>query len=187
MAAVMKLPLLIVCQNNQWAISVPLERQTLVTRLADKAKAYGLPGVRVDGNDLFAVHRVARMAADRARAGGGPTFIECLTYRVGAHSTSDDPSRYRDESITERWKTERDPVARLEAWLSERGLRGPEDVEVLRREAFERVDAAVKTVESLPPVERESLIEDVYRDVPDELRRQWNEWSGFAPLQPPHG
>ena len=185
-AAVLKLPVVFVCQNNQWAISVPLERQTLVTRIATKAKAHGIPGVRVDGNDLLAVHRVAREAAERARAGEGPTLIECLTYRVGAHSTSDDPSRYRDESITEQWKTMRDPVARLETWLAGRGLRGPEDVERLRGEAFTKVDAAVKEVESLPGVARETLIEDVYHEVPDELRRQWEQWSGFRPLQPPH-
>jgi pyruvate dehydrogenase E1 component alpha subunit/2-oxoisovalerate dehydrogenase E1 component alpha subunit len=186
MAAVLKVPAVFVCQNNQWAISVPLERQTRVTRLADKAQAYGMPGVRVDGNDLFAVQRVVKEAADRARAGEGPTFIECLTYRVGAHSTSDDPSRYRDESITERWRSERDPVLRLETWLAAEGLRNAADVERLQQDAFEKVDAAVKTVESLPGVERQSLIEDVYRETPDELRRQWAAWNGFAPLQPPH-
>ena len=187
MAAVMKLPVIFVCQNNQWAISVPLERQTRVTRIADKAAAYGMPGIRVDGNDLFAVHRVASEAAERARKGEGPTFIECLTYRVGAHSTSDDPSRYRDESVTERWKTEADPVARVETWLAEKGLRDAKEVERLLQVSFEKVDAAVKTVESLPPVERESLIEDVYLEAPAELKRQWASWSGFAPLAPPHG
>ncbi len=187
MAGVLKLPVLFVCQNNQWAISVPLERQTRITRLADKAAAYGMPGIRVDGNDLFAVQRVVKEAADRAREGGGPTFIEALTYRVGPHSTSDDPSRYRDESITERWRAERDPVTRLETWLDSKGLRGPDEVERLQAEAFHQVDAAVKTVESLPAVERETLIEDVYREAPDELRRQWAAWSGFAPLPTPHG
>ncbi|MEM7246097.1 MAG: thiamine pyrophosphate-dependent enzyme [Acidobacteriota bacterium] len=180
MAATWNVPLVIVCQNNQWAISVPLERQTLVTRIADKAEAYGMEGVRVDGNDLLAVHSVMSQALEKARSGGGPTLVEALTYRVGAHSTSDDPSRYRDESITDAWR-ERDPLERLSRWLESRGLRDGEGVKALEREAFLKVDAAVSEVESLPPVAHETLIEDVFAEPTQELLRQWRDWSPHPP------
>src|SRR5205823_2159802 len=96
-AGVLKVPVVFVCQNNQWGISTPVAAQSAAPTLAVKAQAYGLPGVRVDGNDVFAVYAATKRAVDRARAGDGPTLIEALTYRVGPHTTSDDPSRYRDE------------------------------------------------------------------------------------------
>lgn len=176
LAGTWKLPLVLICQNNQWAISVPLEKQTRVTRLADKAKAYGLPGVRVDGNDVLAVHHVVSEAVRRARAGEGATFIEAFTYRIGAHSTSDDPSRYRDESVTDRWRM-LDPVERLERHLAERGLRGAEEVEAGRRRATETVDRSVREAEALPPVAHETLIQDVFAEVPESLAEQWRLWS----------
>jgi pyruvate dehydrogenase E1 component alpha subunit/2-oxoisovalerate dehydrogenase E1 component alpha subunit len=176
LAALWKLPLVLICQNNQWAISVPLERQTRVTRIADKATAYGLPGVRVDGNDVLAVHQVVHEAAERARSGGGPTFVELYTYRVGAHSTSDDPSRYRDESITAEWR-KLDPVARLEAYLVRAGLRDAAGIEAVAKAAVARVDAAVREAEALPPVSVDTLVEDVYAEVPAPLRAQHAAWS----------
>jgi pyruvate dehydrogenase E1 component alpha subunit/2-oxoisovalerate dehydrogenase E1 component alpha subunit len=178
MAALWKVPLVIVCQNNQWAISVPLSRQTRVTRIADKAAAYGMPGMRVDGNDVLAVHATVSEAAERARTGGGPTLVELYTYRVGAHSTSDDPSRYRDESITESWK-KLDPVARLEHYLVRARLRSPEEIEAVARRSVAAVDAAVREAEAMPPVARETLVEDVYAEVPAALAAQWNEWSAI--------
>ena len=178
-AAAWKVPLVIFCQNNQWAISVPLSRQTAVTRLADKAQAYGLPGVRVDGNDVLAVHQVVADALERARAGGGATFVEALTYRVGAHSTSDDPSRYRDETLTEEWRT-LDPVARLEAFLAQRGLRKPAEVEELKKRSVAQVDAAVKEAEAFAPVPSSTLVEDVYSEPPAALLDQWRSWGTLA-------
>lgn len=175
LAALWKLPMVIVVQNNQWAISVPLSRQTLVTRIADKARAYGMPGLRVDGNDLFAVHESMAAAAERARSGGGPTLLELYTYRVGAHSTSDDPSRYRDESITEHWRT-LDPLARLEAHLAQAGLRGAAEVEALKARSVAEVDRAVKEAEAMPPVEPGTLVEDVCATIPPALASQWAEW-----------
>jgi len=183
LAATWKVPLILFCQNNQWAISVPLDAQTRVTRLADKAAAYGLPGVRVDGNDALAVYQVVSEAAARARAGEGPTFVEALTYRVGAHSTSDDPSRYRDESVTERWR-ERDPLARLERHLAATGLRGAADVARLRERCVAEVDSAVNAVEALPPVGVETLITDVFAQVPAELERQWRAWGSLPRALP---
>jgi pyruvate dehydrogenase E1 component alpha subunit/2-oxoisovalerate dehydrogenase E1 component alpha subunit len=179
-------PLVLVCQNNQWAISVPLEKQTLVTRIADKAVAYGIPGVRVDGNDLLAVHETMKSAVERARSGEGPTFIEAYTYRVGAHSTSDDPSRYRDESVTARWK-ELDPVARLEAYLARQGLRDAAAVDELKRRCVAQVDAAVREAEAMPPVARETLVEDVHAEPTEALRRQWAEWGSLGHVAAEHG
>jgi pyruvate dehydrogenase E1 component alpha subunit/2-oxoisovalerate dehydrogenase E1 component alpha subunit len=163
LAGLWKPPVVLICQNNQWAISVPLEKQTLVTRIADKAEGYGLPGIRVDGNDVLAVHAVVHEAATRARSGGGPTFIEALTYRVGAHSTSDDPSRYRDESITERWKL-LDPLARLETYMKDRRLLTDASIEEIRKRSIAQVDAAVREAEAMPPVASRTLFEDVHAE-----------------------
>lgn len=184
LAGLWKPPVILICQNNQWAISVPLSKQTLVTRIADKAEGYGLPGVRVDGNDVLAVHAVVRDAVRRARSGGGPTFIETLTYRVGAHSTSDDPSRYRDESITERWKR-LDPLERLEAHLKERRLRSDADFEALRIRCVAEVDRAVREAEAMPPIASRTLVDDVFAEPLPSLIDQWRKW-GQAPFISPH-
>ena len=180
LAAMWKLPMVLVCQNNQWAISVPLARQTKVTRISDKARAYGMPGVRVDGNDLFAVHEAVKAAAERARNGSGSTLVELFTYRVGAHSTSDDPSRYRDEAVTQMWKT-LDPLARLEAYLERTGLRDAAAVAALSERAVAEVDRAVREAEALPPVAPSTLIDDVYSEIPAALAAQWAEWGHLPP------
>src|SRR5437773_6507522 len=108
-AAVYRVPCVIFCQNNQWAISVPLSQQTASSSIAIKAVAYGMPGVRLDGNDLLAVISAMREAVDRARSGGGPTLVESVTFRIGGHSSSDDPTRYRSAELVEQWER-RDPV-----------------------------------------------------------------------------
>src|SRR6185503_15031034 len=108
------------CQNNQWAISVPLTRQTASESIAVKAEAYGFPGVRVDGNDVVAVIEATREAVERARRGEGPTLIEAVTFRMGGHSSSDDPTRYRDAGLLAEWER-RDPIVRFRAHLSGRG------------------------------------------------------------------
>ncbi len=120
-AGVFKLPVVFLCSNNQWAISTPCSVQTASPTFAIKAIAYGFPGVRVDGNDVFAVYAVVKQAVERARRGEGPTLVEALTYRVSAHSSSDDPSRYRDERITEEWK-KKDPIDRYRRFLLTQGL-----------------------------------------------------------------
>src|SRR5690606_31071911 len=112
-AGVTRAPVVLVCQNNQWAISTPGSLQTASPTIAIKGIGYGIESLRVDGNDVCAVYLASRYAVDRARRGAGPTFIELLTYRVSAHSSSDDPSRYRDESVTEVWRQERDPLRRM--------------------------------------------------------------------------
>ena len=114
-AGVFKAPIIFVCENNGWAISLPSSRQTASHSFAEKAEAYGFSGVRVDGNDVLAVYKAGQDAVDRARRGEGPTMIECLTYRMGPHSTSDDPNRYRTKEEIEDWKR-KDPIERFRSY-----------------------------------------------------------------------
>jgi pyruvate dehydrogenase E1 component alpha subunit len=120
-AAVFKTPCVFYVQNNQWAISVPLHGQTAAPSIAHKAIGYGMPGVRVDGNDVLACYAVMSEAAARARAGDGPTLVEAITYRLGPHTTSDDPTRYRSEEELKQWQA-LDPIPRYRAYLEGRGL-----------------------------------------------------------------
>jgi 2-oxoisovalerate dehydrogenase E1 component alpha subunit len=120
-AAVFTAPCVFYVQNNQWAISVPLSSQTAAPSIAHKAIGYGMPGVRVDGNDVLACYAVMAEAAARARTGGGPTLIEAVTYRLGPHTTSDDPTRYRNQDELDRWQT-LDPIPRYRAYLDSQGL-----------------------------------------------------------------
>lgn len=133
-AAVWQAPTVFVVQNNQFAISVPLERQTRAATLADKAVGYGMPGYHVDGNDVAAMYAVTRHAVERARNGGGPTLVEGLTYRIEAHTTTDDPTRYRESRDVEHWKR-RDPIERLEKYLVSDGLLGDEERSSIADEA----------------------------------------------------
>jgi pyruvate dehydrogenase E1 component alpha subunit len=158
-AGVFRTPCVIVCQNNRWAISVPVEKQSAVTEMYRKAAAYGLPGVQVDGNDVLAVFAVTRAAADRARAGEGPTFIEALTYRAGPHTTSDDPTRYRASEEAARWP---DPIPRYRAFLEGAGLWDPDREALLEAELVEEIEDAVQEVEAEPAPEPHSLIEEVF-------------------------
>ena len=120
-AAVWKAPVVFICQNNQWAISIPREKQTRSETLAQKAIAYGMPGYQVDGNDPLAVYKVTKEALDRAHAGEGPTFIEAVTYRLMMHTTADDPTKYRsEEDVKEWWKKE--PVSRMKLYLENKGI-----------------------------------------------------------------
>lgn len=164
-AGVFKVPCVLICQNNQWAISVPTSRQTASKTIAIKGRAYGVPSVRVDGNDVLAVYRVVSEAIARARAGGGPTFIEALTYRVGAHSTSDDPSRYRSQEEVDRW-TKRDPLLRLRRHLTARGLLDDAREAALEEELNAEIAAAVAEVEAMAQPARETLFDDVYAELP---------------------
>lgn len=170
-AGVFRAPVVFFCQNNQWAISVPLSRQTASDGIAVKAAAYGFPGVRVDGNDLFAVVHAMREAVDRARRGEGPTLIEALTFRMGGHSSSDDPTRYRDAGLVEEWQR-RDPLIRLRAHLAERGLLAGSDEAAWTEEMQEEISVAVREAEALPPPALETLFTDVYRDMPPHLEEQ---------------
>ena len=171
MAGLRKAPVVFCCQNNQWAISVPGHRQTASKTLAIKARAYGFPGIRVDGNDALAVYAATRDAVNRARAGEGPTLLEFLTYRVGAHSTSDDPSRYRDESITEEWKG-RCPVERMQRFLVARGCWTEAEEEALVHTTVADIKDAVKRHENMENPPPSSLFDDVYAVLPWHLEEQ---------------
>src|SRR5581483_3129477 len=158
LAAVYHTPVVFLCQNNQWAISTPAGAQSASETFAIKALAYGMPGIRVDGNDVFAVYSAAKAAVDRARAGGGPTLIEAVTYRLGAHSTSDDPARYRADA-TDEW-TRKDPIRRFNAWLLASGTLDEAADAALRAAIEEELREAIDAEEQVGPPPIESLIED---------------------------
>ncbi|RME74409.1 MAG: pyruvate dehydrogenase (acetyl-transferring) E1 component subunit alpha [Planctomycetota bacterium] len=162
------------CQNNQWAITVPVTRQTAAPSIAIKASAYGFEGIRIDGNDLLVVYKTVREALEKARSGGGPTLIEALTYRMGPHSTSDDPRRYRTEQEVETWRR-RDPIERLQRYLEARGWIDAEQVERIAAEAKEEVDRAISEAEAVGPPEPETLFEDVYARPTPQLERERRE------------
>jgi len=170
-AGVFRLPLVFFCQNNQWAISVPLTRQTASESIAVKAEAYGFPGVRVDGNDILAVIAATRDAVERARRGEGPTLVEAVTFRMGGHSSSDDPTRYRDAGLIAEWER-RDPVTRFRSWLRAGGHVTEADETRWTQEINDEIGAAIQAAESLPPPTIESMFTDVQKDMPRHLAEQ---------------
>jgi pyruvate dehydrogenase E1 component alpha subunit/2-oxoisovalerate dehydrogenase E1 component alpha subunit len=173
-AGVYGAPVVFFCQNNQWAISTPATLQTAAPTLAVKALAYGFGGVRCDGNDVLAVYACVREAVERARRGDGPTLVEALTYRVSAHSSSDDPTRYRDERVTEQWKR-KDPIARLRTWLTAQGVLDAEADQRLRAELEAQVREAIAVEERVTAPALATLVEDVFADVPPHLAEQLRE------------
>jgi pyruvate dehydrogenase E1 component alpha subunit len=179
-AAVFRVPCVFICQNNQWSISVPTSRQTASRTIAVKARAYGMPGVRVDGNDVLAVHRAVGDAVHAARSGAGPTFIECVTYRMGAHSTSDDPTRYRSEHEVRQW-SKKDPIDRFRKHLSYLGLLDVSLDAKLDAEIADEITLAIAEVERYGPPPRESLFDDVYARLPWHLDEQRRELLAVAP------
>lgn len=150
LAGVLRLPVVFICQNNQWAISIPLKGQTASESLAQKAIAYGFEGIQVDGNDIFAVYAASRAAAEKARSGNGPTFIECLTYRMADHTTADDASRYRSTDEVAAW-SDRDPILRLKRYMTKRGLWSKEYEQDSTAAATTEIDAAITAMEAAPP------------------------------------
>jgi pyruvate dehydrogenase E1 component alpha subunit len=148
-AAVYATPTVFLCQNNQYAISLRRDRQTRSETIAVKAVAYGMPGALVDGNDVLAVHEAVRDAAERARAGGGPTLIEALTYRLGPHTTADDPGRYRDEDEAEAWRP-LDPLERVRRWLEASGAWDQAWQQAIEEEESAAIERAVEQAEALP-------------------------------------
>lgn len=173
-AAVFGVKAVFVIQNNQWAISVPLHQQTATATLAQKAHAYGMPGIQVDGNDVLAVYVAAREAIERARRGDGPTLIEAVTYRLGDHTTADDASRYRPEGEVEAWEG-RDPIQRLRRHLESAGLWDESQEAGIQEEAHAWVDSQVKAFEEMPPQEPEAIFSSMYAELPPHLVEQMNE------------
>jgi pyruvate dehydrogenase E1 component alpha subunit len=183
-AAVRKIPVVFVCRNNGWAISVPAEKQTAAATIAQKAIAYGMRGERVDGNDLLAVLDATRRARARAAAGEGPTLLECVTYRVEGHSTSDDPRVYRPAELVEPWK-KKDPIVRVRRYLAARGVIDDAAEARLRDEVREEVQGALREAEAFPPKPPvASLFEDVYAEPLRQQKEQLEELEAAMAADP---
>lgn len=170
-AGAYKAPSVFIVTNNQYAISVPFSKQTGAKKLADKAIGYGMPGVAVDGNDILAVYQATKEAVDRARRGEGPSLIECVTFRMGPHSSSDDPTRYRDEKLYQAW-TKRDPIKRLRTYLESKKLWDEKKEKALQEELKKKLAEAVERAEAEPPPDPMDLFEDVYAELTPQLKKQ---------------
>jgi pyruvate dehydrogenase E1 component alpha subunit len=175
-------PVVFVCQNNQWAISVPLKKQTNSRTIAQKAIAYGFPGIQVDGNDVLAVYAASREAVDRARAGEGPTLIECVTYRLGMHTTADDPTKYRSEEEVTFWE-QKDPLTRFRVYLEKKKLL---DASV-EEQVDEEIARAVERFEAMPPADPLSMFDHAYAELPPGVAAQRAELAARLQAPPPGG
>lgn len=184
MASVFKAPVVFFCQNNQWSISVPFSKQTATPTIAQKSVAYGMRGVLVDGNDILAVRKVTEEAIEHAKNGNGPTLIEALTYRVQPHTTADDPTRYQDKEVVEKWE-KRDPLDRYQRFLEKRGIFEKFEAEKEMAEINDQISKAVEEFESIPKTKLEDLFERVYFEMPRDLRKQRDEVRDF--LKTPMG
>jgi 2-oxoisovalerate dehydrogenase E1 component alpha subunit len=176
-ASVFNAPIVFYCQNNQWAISEPLEKQSRVP-LYQRARGFGFPGLRVDGNDVLACYAVTQKAMQAAREGQGPTLIEAFTYRMGAHTTTDDPTRYRLASELEMWKL-RDPIERVRAYLVRGGLAEPEffaEVDAEAKQVGARVREACRTMPDPPPL---ALFDHVYAEPTAILREEREQYAAY--------
>jgi pyruvate dehydrogenase E1 component alpha subunit len=172
-ASVFQTPAIFVCQNNHWAISIPRSKQTRSHTLAQKALAYNMPGIQVDGNDILAVYVAAQEAVDRARSGGGPTLIECVTYRMAVHTTADDPKRYRTDEEVAQWQ-KRDPITRFQKYLSAQGFLSEDkiaglDVEI-EAEIQSAIDRAEEQMQTLD--DPTDMFEHAYAEMPPYLKAQ---------------
>ncbi len=171
LAGVWQLPVVFVANNNRWAISVPIESQTACETLAQKAIAGGFEGEQVDGNDVVAVRHAVGEAVERARAGGGPSLVETLTYRLSDHTTADDATRYRpDEEVSAAWPN--DPLARVRAYIGDAGWWSKSDEESLITEAKETIDRAVEAYLATPPQPPTAIFDSLYETLPASLFRQ---------------
>jgi pyruvate dehydrogenase E1 component alpha subunit len=190
-AGVFQTPVIFVCQNNQWAISIPLSKQTHSETLAQKALAYGIPGIQVDGNDILAVYAAAKEAEDRARSGGGPSMIECVTYRTMMHTTADDPKRYREDHEVEAWK-KKDPLLRFENYLTDKELVTKDKVQEIESEIKTEIQAAVDRAEDQMRQFNDPLqmFEHAYAELPSHLKEQRKELTdelNVVQKEQPHG
>ena len=175
-AGVYQVPAIFVCQNNQWAISVPRSKQTRSKTLAQKALAYGFKGIQVDGNDILAVYVAAEEAINRARSGEGPTMMECVTYRMMMHTTADDPKRYRTDKEVEAWK-KRDPITRFQKYMTYKGLLSDDKIEALEAQIKDEIQAAVDRAEEIMKTAGDPLVmfEHAYAEMPPNLVEQREE------------
>jgi pyruvate dehydrogenase E1 component alpha subunit len=170
-AGVFKAPVVFVVQNNGWAISVPRRQQTATEYIAHRGPGFGMPGYVVDGNDLLAVYQVVADCVARARAGYGPSLVEALTYRLGAHTTADDPKKYRSEAELQEW-TLRDPLIRYRKFLLDRYLLSEADDKCLYEEVRAQIQKTIERYEALPPPDPDQLFDLVYAEPTPQLQRQ---------------
>ena len=170
-AGVMNAPLVAICQNNQYAISVPREKQTASKTIAQKAKAYGFPGVQIDGNDVLAVYLTSKDALERARRGDGPSLIEAFTYRMQMHTTADDPTRYRSEEELEKLE-DKDPLKRFRIYLKNKGIWTEEWQSELEDKADEKIDEAIEKAENIESPEPDDMFEYMFDEMTPELKEQ---------------
>ncbi len=185
-AAVWQAPVVFICVNNQWAISMPRRKQTWSRTIAQKAIAYDMPGIQIDGNDALAMYKATDEALDRARNGGGPTFIEAVTYRLMMHTTADDPTKYQTEDeVAEWWK--RDPVPRLRKYIEKRGIWDADRQAQLDEDIKQEVDAAVKTLESDYVCKPDAQFDHVFAVPPPRLEAQRAEFLENLKLESGHG
>jgi pyruvate dehydrogenase E1 component alpha subunit len=173
LAGVYQIPVIFVCQNNQWAISLPRNQQTRSRTLAQKAIAYGIKGIQVDGNDILAVYTAAAEAVQRARSGKGATLIECITYRMSVHTTADDPKRYRTEEDVSAWR-QRDPIDRYQKYLIRKGMLSDEKIEAEEKAVQDKIQAAVEQAEEQMKSFGDPLkmFDHAYADMPPHLSEQ---------------
>ncbi len=174
-AGVFKVPAVFICQNNQWAISVPRKRQTAAGTIAQKAYAYGFEGIQVDGNDITAVYRATKDAVDKAKRGEGPTLIECFTYRLDDHTTSDDASRYRSKEEVEEWRG-KEPLIRLRLYMEKKGVWTKDYEDTVSKKALESVDAEIKKSEGFAPPDPADIIRYTYAEPTPRQKRELKEF-----------
>jgi pyruvate dehydrogenase E1 component alpha subunit len=177
-AGVFNAPVVFLIQNNQYAISVPRQRQTKAETLVQKAVAAGIPGVLVDGNDLFAMYAATKEALNRARWGGGPTLIEAYTYRLGAHTTSDDPTKYRQDSEVLQWQ-EKDPLKRMKAYLIDKGLWSGEQDDSLSERFRQEALEVFRRVEATGETQLEDIFKYHFSEMPAHLREQLEQYKQY--------
>jgi pyruvate dehydrogenase E1 component alpha subunit len=177
-AGVWHVPVVFICQNNQWAISVPFKKQTNSRTIAQKALAYGFPGIQVDGNDVLAVYAASRDAVEKARAGEGPTLIECVTYRLGVHTTADDPTKYRSDEEVKAWE-QKDPLTRFRAYLEKKKLLDGS----VEEEVDEEIARAVERFEAMPPANPLGMFDHAYAELPQGVAAERAELAGRLEVQ----
>jgi len=179
-AGVYRVPVVFICENNGWAISLPSSMQTASRTFAEKAQAYGFEGVRVDGNDVLAVYKATREAVDKARKGQGPSMIECITYRMGPHSTSDDPNKYRTKEEIETWKR-KDPIERFKAYLMRKGVLNEAAESSMRSDIDAEISSVIQQEEKVSKPSIDTMFNDVYGGpLNSNLREQLTEEREFS-------
>lgn len=175
-ASLFKAPVVFFNQNNQYAISVPMEKQMNTKTIAQKALAYDIPGVRIDGNDVFIVYFETIKALERARSGNGPTLIEAVTWRYGAHTTADDPSKYRDQVESKRRRMEMDPILRVERWLKNEGYYDDKWAQEIEVDAVQEIENAVSEMEAFPQADPADIFDYVFAEPTWQIKQQKEEY-----------